>query len=136
MSDEINNALDLAPINSNNQLTVIQTQESTDDFEYARTNLYDVAEKTNQALEDMIAIAQQSQHPKAYEVLNSLLKTMADVNNTLTEIQIKKARIAAIAEKAKNGGQVEQQSVTNNLFVGSTAELQKMLEDMKKGNTT
>lgn len=135
MSDEINNALDLAPINSNNQLTVIQTQESTDDFEYARTNLYDVAEKTNQALEDMIAIAQQSQHPKAYEVLNSLLKTMADVNNTLTEIQIKKARIAAIAEKAKNGGQVEQQSVTNNLFVGSTAELQKMLEDMKNGNT-
>lgn len=135
MSDEINNALDLAPINSNNQLTVIQAQESTDDFEYARTNLYDVAEKTNQALEDMIAIAQQSQHPKAYEVLNSLLKTMADVNNTLTEIQIKKARIAAIAEKAKNGGQVEQQSVTNNLFVGSTAELQKMLEDMKNGNT-
>ena len=135
MSDEINNALDLAPINSNNQLTVIQTQESTDDFEYARTNLYDVAEKTNQALEDMIAIAQQSQHPKAYEVLNSLLKTMADVNNTLTEIQIKKARIAAIAEKAKNVGQVEQQSVTNNLFVGSTAELQKMLEDMKNGNT-
>ena len=135
MSDEINNALDLAPINSNNQLTVIQAQESTDDFEYARTNLYDVAEKTNQALEDMIAIAQQSQHPKAYEVLNSLLKTMADVNNTLTEIQIKKARIAAIAEKAKNVGQVEQQSVTNNLFVGSTAELQKMLEDMKNGNT-
>lgn len=136
MSDEINNALDLAPINSNNQLTVIQAQESTDDFEYARTNLYDVAEKTNQALEDMIAIAQQSQHPKAYEVLNSLLKTMADVNNTLTEIQIKKARIAAIAEKAKNSGQVEQQSVTNNLFVGSTAELQKMLEDMKNGSNT
>jgi hypothetical protein len=104
---------------------VIQDEQKDNDLDFARENLYDAVVKSQAAVEDMIAIAQQSQHPKAYEVLNSLIKTFADVSSGIADLQLKKQRL--------QGKEPEQQkTVNNNLFVGSTAELQKMLEDLKK----
>ena len=104
--------------------------QQENDLDFARENLYDAVVKSQAAVEDMILIAQQSQHPKAYEVLNSLIKTFADVSSGIADLQLKKQRL--------QGKQVTQgedgPSVTNNLFVGSTAELQKMLQDLKQNN--
>ena len=106
--------------------TDLQTQQVNDDTDFARQNLYDVANKSREAVEDMMVIAQQSQHPKAYEVLNSILKTYADINLSIVDLQMKKQRL----ENKKTYGD-DAQTINNNLFVGSTTELQKMLEDMK-----
>jgi hypothetical protein len=84
--------------------------------------LLEAAEKGKEALDAMITIAEQSQHPRAYEVVNSLIKTIADVSGTLAELKMKRQRL-----NSDDGGV----KTTNNLFVGSTAELQKMLSELK-----
>lgn len=97
------------------------------DVDTARDNLHDAVSVAQTAVQDMLNIAQQSQHPKAYEALNSLIKTYADISMGLADLQVKKQRL-----NGKRGGESnDAQTVNNNLFVGSTAELQKMLEDMK-----
>ncbi len=132
MSDPISNALDLTPLpQSNTSLTVVGDSQpsSTDtDVEEARDNLQNAVELSQQAVQDMINIAQQSQHPKAYEVLNSLIKTYADVSMGMVDLQLKKQRLNG---GSRGGSSEEGQTINNNLFVGSTAELQKMLDDMR-----
>ena len=104
--------------------------QQENDLDFARENLYDAVVKSQAAVEDMILIAQQSQHPKAYEVLNSLIKTFADVSSGIADLQLKKQRL-----QGKQTGPEENKTVNNNLFVGSTAELQKMLQDLKQNDT-
>lgn len=108
-----------------------QDQKIEEDVDDARTNLHDAVGIAQQAIQDMLNIAQQSQHPKAYETLNSLLKTYSDLSMNMAELHIKKQRLD---QKKPGGGPAEEgQNITNNLFVGSTAELQQMIENMKKG---
>lgn len=106
-----------------------QDQKIEEDVDDARTNLHDAVSIAQQAIQDMLNIAQQSQHPKAYETLNSLLKTYSDISMNMAELHIKKQRL----DQKKSGGAPEEggQNITNNLFVGSTAELQQMIENMK-----
>lgn len=106
---------------------VIQTdsEQVESDVEQVRENLSNAIELSQTAVQDMLSIAQQSQHPKAYEVLNAMIKTYADISMGLVDLQAKKAKL--VAKKPEADGQ----SITNNLFVGSTAELQQMLENMK-----
>jgi len=125
---EIDDALGLKPLTVYKEeeqanLPAVVDQQKEDDLGFARDNLYDAVVKSQAAVEDMIAIAQQSQHPKAYEVLNSLIKTFADVSTGIADLQLKKQRL--------QGKEPEGNTVNNNLFVGSTAELQKMLQDLK-----
>ena len=131
MSKAIDDALGLNPlpvvIEDNSMVPVVKDEDQVDeDVGTARTNLHDAVSVAQQAVQDMLNIAQQSQHPKAYEALNSLIKTYADISMGLADLQVKKQRLSG-----KKGGEAETQTVNNNLFVGSTAELQKMLEDMK-----
>jgi hypothetical protein len=102
------------------------------DVDTARTGLYDALSLSQQAVQDMLSIAQQSQHPKAYEVLNGAIKTMADISMGLADLQLKKQRLV----KGTNQPPAGEGGVTNNLFVGSTAELQQMIESMRNGNIT
>jgi len=120
MSDEIRKALDLAPIETDR---VQVNQQVEDDFDYARKNLYDVIGKSQEALEDMIDVARQSQHPRSYEVLNQMLKTVADISKDLVELQKKKNELVPKS--------AEPQTVHNNLFVGTTADLAKMIEEAR-----
>jgi hypothetical protein len=73
-------------------------------------------------------VARQSQHPRAYEVLSTLMNTMVGASKDLLELQAKKKKLLEEDPAANN------QQVTNNLFVGSTAELQKML-DQRRNNS-
>jgi hypothetical protein len=133
MSD-IDNALGLNPIipygDTVQYPAKVDNSQQENDLDFARENLYDAVVKSQAAVEDMIAIAQQSQHPKAYEVLNSLIKTFADVSAGIADLQLKKQRLQGKAPAEENG-----KVVNNNLFVGSTAELQKMLENLKNGDS-
>lgn len=131
MNDPIANALNLTPLKeikqepAKSEITIHQAQNGDqveNDFEYARKNMYDVIEKGSEALERLMDVADQSQHPRAYEVIANLIKTMADTNKDLLELTKKKRELQPKKEEESK------QQVTNNLFVGSTAELQAMLQ--------
>jgi hypothetical protein len=126
----LDNILNIAPDVKEEKLPSIINVESkteaSDDFTYARDNLYDVINKGQDALEEMLEVAKQSQHPRAYEVFATLMNTMLTANKDLVEMQKKKKEFF-VKEEEKMA-----QSVTNNLFVGSTAELQKFIADRKK----
>jgi hypothetical protein len=98
-----------------------------DDFDYARDNMRQLIHKGQNALDGILTIASGSEHPRAYEVAAALMKTMAETNKDLLELQRTKKVLQKEDPKVP---QLEgPQNVTNNLFVGSTAELQKMLRD-------
>lgn len=125
MNDKIGESLGIAPIEGE----IIEPEEKQEpgneenDFEYARTNFYSVIENGTKALEEMMDVARASEHPRAYEVVSTLMKTLIDANKDLVSMHEK---------KRKNEIPEEPKSVTNNnLFVGSTAQLQQMLKDMK-----
>lgn len=96
------------------------------DYDYSRETLYDLIQKGRNALEDMIEVARESEHPRAFEVLSGLIKNVADVNDKLMDLN-KKHKDINTKEKAQLPG-----NTTNNLFVGSTTELQRMLQDNMK----
>ena len=93
------------------------------DYKYARENLYNSIERGSDALEELVELAKQSQSPRAFEIVGQMIKTLTDSNKDLLEIQ-KKVKDLKREEKSKGPN-----NVTNALFVGNTAELQKMLKD-------
>ena len=98
--------------------------EAERDYKYARQNFIDIIEKGADALENLMDVALQSQHPRAYEVLATTMKTLIDANKDLVELS------------RKNNPEPEQKQntsgkVTNNLFVGSTHDLQQILRDLR-----
>jgi len=97
--------------------------EKNDDYEYARKNLYSIIEKGQDALEDMIDVAKQSESPRAYEVVTNLIKTMAETNKDL--LNLAKAR-----KELEKVDTPEQKNITNNNLVLTSADLLKMI----KGN--
>ena len=91
-----------------------------DDYQYARKNLYDVIDKGNEALDYLLELAKASEHPRAFEVVGQITKTLVDANNNLLDLQKKIKDLSKDEDKPQN--------VTNALFVGSTVELQKLLK--------
>lgn len=97
--------------------------EKNDDYEYARGNLYKIIEKGQDALEDMIDVAKQSESPRAYEVVTNLIKTMAETNKDLLNLAKAKKELEKVDTP-------EQKNITNNNLVLTSADLLKMI----KGN--
>jgi hypothetical protein len=91
------------------------------DYEYSRAQLYNLIEKGQEAVSGILELAQDSQHPRAFEVAGQLIKSVGDVTDKLLELQKKMKDL----EKPQSGGP---KTVNNALFVGSTADLQKMLK--------
>lgn len=106
---------------------MIDSDRIKNDFEYSRDTLYDLIEKGRNALEDMINVARESEHPRAFEVLSGLIKNVADVNDKLMDLNKKHKEVHAKEESTKQVG-----NTTNNLFVGSTTDLQRMLQGQMK----
>ena len=95
------------------------------DYTYARENLYDVIERGTEALDYLLEVAKASEHPRAFEVVGSLTKTLVDANKDLLSIQ---KTVKDLKQSDNKDSNTSPQNVTNALFVGSTAELQKMLK--------
>ena len=97
-------------------------QDVKKDYEYTRGNLYSIIEKGQEALNGILELAQESEMPRAYEVAGQLIKNVADATDKLIDLQKKLKDIEE--EKQVRGPS----TVNNALFVGSTAELQKLLK--------
>ena len=94
----------------------------TKDYEYTRGNLYSIIEKGQEAINGILELAQESDQPRAYEVAGQLIKSVSDATDKLMDLQ-KKLKDVNAEEKEKGPS-----TVNNALFVGSTAELAKMLK--------
>ena len=96
------------------------------DYKYSRDTYYELVEKGKESLELMIEVARESEHPRAFEVLSGMIKNISDVNDRLMDLNKKKKDLDKKEEIQKIA------NTTNNLFVGSTAELQKILKNESK----
>ena len=112
-----------APVVNNND-------NENNDFQYARENLYHIIERGRDAMDELLEIAKAEESPRAFEVFGQLLKNMTDSQEKLMELHQKK-------QKLENDGDRQEvtkaQNVTNALFVGSTAELLKLVKKETKG---
>jgi len=104
-------------------------RQKDDDYEYTRETLYDLIEKGREGIEEMIEVARQSEHPRAYEVLAGLIKDTAATSEKLMDLHRK---IQHLDQMMLPPPQQESGNTTNNLFIGSTTELQKMLKDLNE----
>ena len=91
------------------------------DYKYSRENYYNLIERGQDAIQGILDVAKEGQHPRAYEVAGNLIKQVADVTEKLGDLQTKMKKLKEVPNQAPK-------NVTNALFVGSTAELQKMLK--------
>jgi len=112
-------------------VTTINGEEKDTDFRYARENLYHIIERGRDAMDELLEIAKAEESPRAFEVFGQLLKNMTDTQEKLMELHQKK-------QKLENDGERQEvtkaQNVTNALFVGSTADLLKLVKRETKQN--
>ena len=120
--DIISQSLGMASINTKQSKVITTFNIEGSDYEYARRNLYDVIEKSNSALEDIMDIAKQSESPRAYEVVTNLIKTMVDANKDLLQL-------AKTKKEIEKEDLPDQKNITNNNLVLTTGDLLKMIKN-------
>jgi hypothetical protein len=99
-----------------------------DDYKYQRDNFYNLVEKGSAAIDGILELAKESEHPRTYEVAGQLIKNVAEVTEKLGDLQEKMRKLKEVPNNAPK-------NVTNALFVGSTKELQKMLKDKSENGS-
>ncbi len=125
--DVLDNVLGITDVveTTTSQVTLPQVkkpdEESDNDYKYQRENFYRLVERGQDAIDGILELAKESEHPRSYEVAGQLIKNVADVTEKLGELQLKMQKLKEIPSNAPR-------NVTNALFVGSTSELQKMLK--------
>ena len=111
-------------IPDNSEVVPYQAESGDDienDYKYQRENFYNLVEKGSSAIDGILELAKESEHPRTYEVAGNLIKQVAEVTEKLGDLQEKMRKLKEVPSNAPK-------NVTNALFVGSTAELQKMLK--------
>ena len=98
--------------------------EIQDDYDYARDRYYSLTEKGDEAIDLMLDLARESEHPRAFEVLSNMLKQNAEIADRLMDLQKKKKEV-----RLTDNPQLPNSMTQNNVYVGSTTELQRMLHD-------
>ena len=135
IDDKLNEVLGIAEIDKTFENEVLPKKTTTElivpedkdpdiDFETGRKNLYNLLDKGNEAIDGILNLAKEGEHPRAYEVAGQLIKTVSEVSQNLLDLQDKLKKVKDIPDKGPK-------NVTNALFVGSTTELQKMLKEKK-----
>ena len=129
INDKLNEILDIADEVNVEEVkkTLPAVPEDKDpdiDFETGRKNLYNLLDKGNEAIDGILELAKEGEHPRAYEVAGQLIKTVSEVSQNLLDLQDKLKKVKEVPDKGPK-------NVTNALFVGSTTELQKMLKEKK-----
>lgn len=124
----VDNLINDNKISKNNEIYNSNINDIKTDYEYTRGNLYSIIEKGQEALNGMLQIAQETEQSRAFEVVGQLIKTVSDATDKLMELQKKKKEIE------EDKGSLSTTNVTNALFIGSTAELSKLLKSEKNNN--
>ena len=109
---------------------VNNNDNENNDFQYARENLYHIIERGRDAMDELLEIAKAEESPRAFEVFGQLLKNMTDSQEKLMELHQKKQKLENVGDRQEV---TKAQNVTNALFVGSTAELLKLVKKETKG---
>tara|TARA_Y100001963_G_scaffold42817_1_gene60006 strand:+ start:9742 stop:10146 length:405 start_codon:yes stop_codon:yes gene_type:complete len=131
IDEKLNEVLDIAgeilPEESKKEISkeiTIPKPDVDTDFETGRENLYKLINKGNEAIDGILNLAKEGEHPRAYEVAGQLIGTVSQVSQDLINLQDKLKKLKEVPDKAPK-------NVTNALFVGSTTELQKLLKKNK-----
>jgi len=130
IDDKLNEVLDIAndvtveEVKKTLPITAPEDKDPDVDFETGRKNLYNLIDKGNEAIDGILELAKEGEHPRAYEVAGQLIKTVSEVSQNLLDLQDKLKKVKEVPNNAPK-------NVTNALFVGSTTELQKMLKEKK-----
>ena len=122
---KLNNVLGVSDVPQTTVVTQVKptTDPDTDtDFQYTRENLYNLIERGTDAMEGLLQVAQETEHPRAYEVVGQLMDKLTSANKELINMH------KLVKEINRDDTNKSPSSVTNALFVGSTAELQKLLK--------
>lgn len=120
-NDSIGQALDLRPVESK-PVKISANNDIQDDYDFARANLINTISKGQEALDGILDVAQMSQHPRSFEVVATLINSLTAANKDLLDLSKRKKDL---------DGDTGAKTINNNLFVGSTAELQKLLKQQK-----
>jgi len=96
------------------------------DYKYSRENFYNLVERGQDAIDGILEVAKEGEHPRAYEVVGQLIKNVAEVTEKLADLQEKMKKLKEVPDNAPK-------NVTNALFIGSTKELQNLLKDKSNG---
>ena len=127
VEDKLNEILDIAekdvvPVENKPVIPRPKEKEDIDsDYKYSRENLYNLVERGQDAIDGIVQLAKDTDHPRAYEVVGTLIKNVGEVTEKLLVLQEKMKKLNDEVIKGPN-------KVENNLFVGSTAELQKLIK--------
>jgi len=132
---KLSEIFDVDPISTNieviahTEIVPIQSENIVEiDTEYARKNIRNLIDKGNVAVDNLLNVSKESEHPRAYEVVAGLMKTMADLNKDLLELQKRKQDLQPQSDNSPNRGNI---TVEKAVFVGSTAELLKQIRENK-----
>ena len=132
IDDKLNEVLNITTevmpievVEEKKEIVIPKDKDPDTDFEVGRENLYKLLDKGNEAIDGILALAKEGEHPRAYEVAGQLIKTVSEVSQNLLDLQDKLKKIKDVPDKGPK-------SVTNALFVGSTTELQQMLKGKKE----
>jgi hypothetical protein len=128
VDEKLNDIFEIVPAQEvvTNQITVVTENETVeDDYEYARKNLRTLIDNGKDVMENLTFLAKEGESPRAYEVIGQMIKTLADTNKDLLNLAKQKKDL----QQKKDEETQSPTHVTNALFVGSTAELQKLLNN-------
>lgn len=124
-NEKLSEILNIEPIEIQSDLPVIKS-DVVDDAEFARQNIRELIEKGSVAFDNLLHVAKESEHPRAYEVAAGFFKNLSDLNKDLLEIQKRKNDLDPEKKTAKN------MNIDKAVFVGSTTELVKFLKNNKQ----
>ena len=110
--------------------TLRDSDKANRDYDYSRETYYELIERGKDALENMIEVARESEHPRAYEVLSGMIKNISDVNDRLMILNKGKK------ELEKKNDTTEVNNTQNNFYLGSTADVQRLLKGDNLVNVT
>ena len=134
VNDSLSEIFDVEPLGEPQYLPAVKAEapivESGDEIDtdssLARNNIKNLIDKGTDSIDDLLKVAKESEHPRAYEVAANFIKTLADLNKDLLEIQKKKQEL-----RPQNNQANSPINVKNAVFVGSTAELLKQIRESK-----
>jgi N-formylglutamate amidohydrolase len=132
LNQNLSEIFDIEPIHEEpkSELVVEEVETGSDldsDLKLARSNIRELLQKSDGAIDNLLKVAEESEHPRAYEVAATLIKTMADLNKDLIDIQKKRKELTGVSPKENNSI-----SVDKAVFVGSTTDLIKMIKNNKE----
>jgi hypothetical protein len=132
LNQNLSEIFDIEPIREEpkSELVVQEVETSSDldsDLKLARSNIRELLQKSDGAIDNLLKVAEESEHPRAYEVAATLIKTMADLNKDLIDIQKKRKELTGVSPKENNSI-----SVDKAVFVGSTTDLIKMIKNNRE----